>query len=261
MPDYKLKDKVALVTGGSSGIGRATVEALAAEGATLAITGRDEAALQQAAEACGQRGLPQDKVLVLVGDLSKEEDCERVVADTVKRFGRLDILVNNAGILVPGGIETVTLEQFDKQMNINTRSVYHLMQLVLPHLLKTKGNIVNVSSVTGIRSFPNVIAYNTSKAAMDHMTRCVALETASRGVRVNAVNPGVIVTEVHKRSGMTNEQYVKFLEHGRITHAMGRVGEPQEVADAICFLTSKRASFITGVTLSVDGGRHAMCPR
>jgi len=188
-------------------------------------------------------------------------DCEKVVKETVTKYGRLDVLVNNAGILVGGGIENISMEDYDKQMNINTRAVVYLTKLALPHLLATKGNIVNMSSVTGLRAFPNVVAYNMSKAAVDHLTRSVALEVAGRGVRVNAVNPGVIVTEVHKRSGMSEEAYKKFLEHGKTTHAMGRVGEASEVADAVLYLASNCASFITGVTLSVDGGRHAMCPR
>ncbi|XP_018022413.1 3-oxoacyl-[acyl-carrier-protein] reductase FabG-like [Hyalella azteca] len=261
MPDYHLKDKVVLVTGASSGIGRGCAVSFASEGACVAVTGRNEAALQATVDQCSSRGLRPDQILKLVADLSQEEDCKRVVADAVKHFGRLDVLVNSAGILVAGGIETVSLDQFDHQMNINVRSLYHLMQLALPHLLQVKGNIVNVSSVTGLRAFPNVVAYNASKAAVDHITRSVALEVAARGVRVNAVNPGVIVTDVHKRSGMTDEKYAEYLEHSRTTHAMGRVGEVQEVADAVLFLASDCASFITGATLPIDGGRHAMCPR
>ncbi|KAE9551651.1 hypothetical protein FO519_005149 [Halicephalobus sp. NKZ332] len=109
--------------------------------------------------------------------------------------------------------------------------------------------------------FPNVLAYNVSKAGVDHLTRCVALELAAKGVRVNCVNPGVTVTELHKRSGMDKDRYAAFLEHSKTTHALGRPGEAVEVARAIAFLASDAASFITGATLPVDGGRHAMCPR
>ncbi|KAF2358892.1 Short-chain dehydrogenase/reductase SDR, partial [Trinorchestia longiramus] len=209
MPDYHLKNKVALVTGASSGIGKGCAVSFAAEGASVAITGRNEAALQETADECYKSGLKPEQVFKFVGDLSKEEDCKRLVDDTIKHFGRLDILVNSAGILVSGGIETLPLEQFDRQMDINVRSLYQMMQLTLPHLLQVKGNIVNVSSVTGLRSFPNLVAYNASKAAVDHITRSVALEVAGRGVRVNAVNPGVIITEVHKRSGMSEEKYAE----------------------------------------------------
>jgi len=252
-----LKNKVVLVTGASSGIGRGCALAFAAEGARLVVTGRDGAALDAVVKECGAEG----QVLAITGDLSIEADARRVVEEAVAKYGALDVLVNSAGILVSGGIESTSLEKWDLQMNINVRSVYHLCQLALPHLLQSKGNIVNVSSVTGLRAFPNVVSYNTSKAAVDHMSRCVALEVAERGVRVNTVNPGVIVTECHRRSGMTEDQYQKFLEHGRSTHAMGRVGEVKEVADAVLWLASDRASFVTGASIPVDGGRHAMCPR
>ena len=146
-------------------------------------------------------------------------------------------------------------------MDINVRTVFHLMQLCAPHLEKTSGNVVNVSSVAGTRAFPNVVAYCVSKAAVDQLTRCAALELASKGVRVNAVNPGVVVTELHKRSGMSEEQYEGFLEHSKETHPLGRVGTPEEVADLIYFLASDKASWITGGTFAVDGGRAETCAR
>lgn len=256
-----LKEKVALITGATSGIGRECAKELAKEGCFVAITGRNPDALEETSKVCQEAGVPEDKVLKMVADLSKDEDCERVVSATVSHFGCLDVLVNSAGILIGGGIENITMEDYDRQMNINTRSVFLLMKLALPHILKTKGNIVNISSVTGLRAFPDVVAYNMSKAALDQLTRTVALEVASRGVRVNAVNPGVIVTEVHKRAGMTDEKYAKFLEHSKTTHAMGRVGEAWEVARAVVFLASDNSSFITGATLPIDGGRSIMCPR
>lgn len=146
-------------------------------------------------------------------------------------------------------------------MNTNVRSIYHLTTLAVPHLIKTKGNIVNVSSVNGIRAFPGVLAYCVSKAAVDQFTRCVALDLAPKQVRVNSVNPGVTITNLHKRGGMNQEQYEAFIKRSQETHALGRPGEPEEVARTIAFLASQDASFITGATLPVDGGRHAMCPR
>lgn len=131
----------------------------------------------------------------------------------------------------------------------------------MPHLIKTQGNIVNISSVNGIRSFPGVLAYNISKAALDQFTRCTALELAPKKVRVNSVNPGVIITNIHKRGGMDEEAYKNFLERAKTTHALGRPGTVDEVSEAIQFLASDSASFITGASLPVDGGRHAMCPR
>jgi len=261
MAPTNLQDKVALVTGGTSGIGRGCVVALAAEGCRVAITGRNTDALKEVSKECIAAGTPENKILTVQGDLSKDDDCQRVVSETVAHFGQLDILVNSAGILLSGGVENISMEDYDRQMNVNTRSPFLMTKLALPHLLKTKGNIVNISSVTGLRAFPNVVAYNMSKAALDQLTRTVALEVAERGVRVNAVNPGVIVTECHKRGGMSEEAYAKFLEHGKATHAMGRVGQVEEVASAVVFLVSDQSSFITGATLPIDGGRNIMCPR
>merc|ERR1711872_233740 len=135
-----------------------------------------------------------------------------------------------------GSIENTSLEQYDRLMNTNVRAVYHLTMLAVPHLEVTKGNIVNVSSVNGIRSFPGVLAYNISKAALDQFTRCVALELATKQIRVNSVNPGVIITELQKRGGLDEEAYSKFLARSRETHALGRPGEPEEVAESIAFL-------------------------
>merc|ERR1712179_333542 len=190
-----------------------------------------------------------------------EDDTSKLVDKTVAEFGKLDILVNNAGILEMGTIENTSLEQYDRIMNTNVRAIYQLTMLAVPHLIKTQGCIVNVSSVNGVRSFPGVLAYNISKSAVDQFTRCVALELAPKKIRVNSVNPGVIATELQKRGGLDDERYAKFLEHSKTTHAMGRTGEVLEVAKAIGFLASEDASFSTGVTLPVDGGRHAMCPR
>jgi NAD(P)-dependent dehydrogenase (short-subunit alcohol dehydrogenase family) len=135
------------------------------------------------------------------------------------------------------------------------------MQLASPHLIKTKGSIVNISSVTGLRSFPGVLAYCVSKAGVDQLTRCAALELAAKGVRVNAVNPGVVVTEIHKRGGMSEADYDKFLEHSKTTHPLGRVGNAAEVAELVFFLASEKAAWITGATYQIDGGRALTCAR
>uniref|UniRef100_A0A182NRQ3 Ketoreductase domain-containing protein n=1 Tax=Anopheles dirus TaxID=7168 RepID=A0A182NRQ3_9DIPT len=253
-----LAGKVVLITGASSGIGAAAALKFSQLGACLALTGRKVDNLNEVAKQCtGSAGAP----FVVAGDITKEADTERVLKATIEKYGKLDVLVNNAGIIETGTIETTSLEQFDRVMNTNIRSVYHLTMLAVPHLLKSQGNVVNVSSVNGIRSFPGVLAYNISKMAVDQFTRCVALELAAKGVRVNCVNPGVTVTNLHKRGGMDEQTYAKFLEHSKNTHAMGRPGQASEVADAIVFLASDSSSFITGASLPVDGGRHAMCPR
>jgi len=254
-----LAGKVAIVTGASSGIGAATAVHFAKLGATLSITGRNVENLKETAKKCVVSG--GDEPLMIEADLVKEEDCNKIIADTVSKYGKFDVLVNNAGVLELGSIENTSLEQYDRVMNVNVRAIYNLTMLAVPHLEKTQGSIVNVSSVNGIRAFPGVLAYNVSKAAVDQFTRCVALELAAKKIRVNSVNPGVIITELQKRGGLNEERYAAFLEHSKTTHALGRPGDADEVAKAIGFLASDDASFSTGVSLPVDGGRHAMCPR
>lgn len=247
--------------GSSSGIGRATAILFSHLGAKLSLTGRNETKLEEVKKECLLQSSKDSEVLITRCQLTDEAQVERLVADTVTHFGRLDILVNSSGIIEYGSIEKTSLEQFDRVINVNLRSVYHLMMLSSEHLVRTKGNIVNVSSVNGLRSFPNVLAYNISKAGIDQLTRCAAIELAAKHVRVNAVNPGVITTGLQKRGGLSEPEFQKFLEHSKETHALGRPGEAQEVAAAIAFLASSGASFITGATLPVDGGRHALCPR
>ncbi|OTF76717.1 3-oxoacyl-acyl-carrier-protein reductase FabG-like protein, partial [Euroglyphus maynei] len=255
--------KVVLITGASSGIGRETAIHFSRLGAHLTLSGRNSERLDQTIEACRQQRLnSEQKIIGHVGDIgANEKAVKELMEKTIAEHDRLDVLVNNAGIIEMGTIETTSLEQYDRVMNLNLRAIYHLTMLAVPHLILTKGNIVNVSSVNGIRSFPGVLAYNVSKAGLDQLTRCSALELASKGVRVNSVNPGVVITNIHKASGLSDEQYQKFLEHSKTTHAIGRVGDVAEIASAITYLASDSASFITGASLPVDGGRHAMCPR
>lgn len=248
--------KVILITGASSGIGAATAAHLAKLGASLSLTGRNANNLKQV-----KNNTNAKNCITVSGDVTNETDTIRIMNETIKHYGKLDVLVNNAGILESGTIENTSLEQFDRVMNTNIRSIYHLTMLAVPHLIETSGNIVNVSSVNGIRSFPGVLAYNISKAAVDQFTRCVALELAAKGVRCNSVNPGVTVTNLHKSGGMKDDAYAKFLEHSRTTHPLGRPGQATELADAIAFLASDAASFITGANVPVDGGRHATCLR
>jgi len=253
-----LAGKVAVITGASSGIGAATAKLFAQRGASLVLTGRNRDNLERVASECESAS---SKPLTIIANLDKENEVANIVKETVDKLGSLDILVNNAGILEMGTIENTSLEQYDRIMNTNVRAIYQLTMLAVPHLIKTQGCIVNVSSVNGVRSFPGVLAYNISKSALDQFTRCVALELAPKKVRVNSVNPGVIITDLQRRGGLDEETYAKFLERSRETHALGRPGEPEEVAESIAFLASDAASFTTGATLPVDGGRHAMCPR
>jgi NAD(P)-dependent dehydrogenase (short-subunit alcohol dehydrogenase family) len=251
--------KVVLITGASSGIGAATAKEFAKLGASLALTGRNLSNLEKISNECA--ALTSTKPLLVTGELSNESDTKNILTKTIEHYGKLDVLVNNAGIIEMGSIENTTLDGYDRLMNINTRAVFHLSSLAVPHLIKSEGNIVNVSSVNGIRSFPGVLAYCMSKAAVDQFTRCTALELAPKNVRVNSVNPGVIVTNLHKRSGMNEEQYQAFLKRTKETHALGRPGTADEVAKTIVFLAGDGASNITGTSIPCDGGRHAMCPR
>lgn len=256
--DTDFGGKVVVVTGATSGIGRATSLRFAASGASVVAVGRNEKALATiASDIQGVGGSP----LTVQADLSTESASAEIVSRAVERFGGIDILVNAAGHISSGTIETTPLDAWDKMLDINLRSVFRLMQQAIPSLLERRGNIVNVSSVTGLRSFPGVLAYCVSKAGLDQLTRCAALELAAKGVRVNAVNPGVVVTEIHKRGGMGEDQYAAFLEHSKETHPLGRVGQTSEIADLIAFLASDRASWITGATYSIDGGRALTCAR
>lgn len=256
--DKEFDGKMVLITGATSGIGKATALRFAEAGASVAAVGRDQLALDELEKAIGSIGAP---FLSVQADLAREEEAEEAVSKTVEYFGGINVLVNAAGHISSGTIETTSPQQWDAMLNINLRAVFILIQKALPTIIARQGNIVNVSSVTGLRAFPGVLAYCVSKAGLDQLTRCAALELAARGVRVNAVNPGVVVTEIHKRGGMTEQQYEAFLEHSRETHPLGRVGQAKEIAELICFLASDRASWITGATYSIDGGRAQTCAR
>jgi NAD(P)-dependent dehydrogenase (short-subunit alcohol dehydrogenase family) len=256
--DKEFADKILLITGTTSGIGRACALRFAEAGASIAAIGRSQDALAKIAQELEELGA---RALAIQADLSLEDETARVVSKTVAEFGRIDVLVNAAGHISSGTIENTPSEAWDGMLNINLRAVFLLMQKALPSIIQRRGNIVNVSSVTGLRAFPGVLAYCVSKAGLDQLTRCAALELAARGVRVNAVNPGVVVTEIHKRGGMSEEQYAAFLEHSKQTHPLGRVGKAGEIAELVLFLASDRASWITGATYSIDGGRAQTCAR
>lgn len=254
----EFKGKAVIVTGATSGIGRATALQFAEAGAGVAAVGRNEKSLVEVQEQLNRYG---GSALTIRADLSREAEAARVVSAAVEHFGGIDVVVNAAGHIASGTIEDTSPEAWDAMLNINLRVVFNLMQQAVPSLIERRGNIVNVSSVTGLRAFPGVLAYCVSKAGLDQLTRCAALELARKGVRVNAVNPGVVVTEIHRRGGMSEEQYIAFLEHSKGTHPLGRVGDANEIANLILFLASDRASWITGVTYSIDGGRAQTCAR
>ena len=250
--------KIALVTGASSGIGRATALLLAQKGASVVAVGRNEKDLISLRDSLKSK---IGSIKINLADVTEVSQLDRLVSETIQTFGQIDVLVNSAGIIKSGNIEDTTLDDWDKMFNVNLRSVFNLMQRCIPHLVATKGNVVNVSSVAGTRSFPNVLSYCVSKAGIDQLTRCTALELASKGVRVNAVNPGVVVTNIHTRGGMDAESYQSFLERARETHPLGRAGTTAEVAELIHFLASDKAGWITGATYEIDGGRGQTCAR
>ena len=252
-----IKGKVAVITGATSGIGYASAKKFAELGARTFITGRDGDKLEDL-----DRELNKvTESVFLKGDLSDQNFRENLIGKTLEKFSGIDILVNSAGIIGSGSIEDTPMDEYDRMMDINLRSIFHLIQLSIPHLEKTKGNIVNVSSITGIRAFPGVISYCISKAGLDQLTRSAALELAPKKIRVNAINPGVVETMLHRNSGMDNNKYDQFKEHSKTTHPIGRIGNPAEIAELIIFLASESASWITGVTYSIDGGRQLTCAR
>lgn len=256
----EFEDRVVLVTGATSGIGRATALLLVHRGATVVASGRNEKALEtlmdQAAGAPGH-------VHTMAGDLTDGGFRGRLAdfAAGASDDGVLHGLVNAAGIIGSGSVETTSLEAFDHMMDINVRSVFDLTRQCLPALEKGPGAVVNVSSVTGTRAFPGVLSYCVSKAAVDQMTRCMALDLGEKQIRVNAVNPGVVKTNLHRAGGMDEQSYAAFLERSASTHPLGRVGEPEEVAELIVFLVSERTGWITGECVAIDGGRAQTCAR
>lgn len=249
---------VVIVTGATSGIGKATAIRFAAAGAGVLAVGRNETALADLPSGAGRDG---GRIVPFAADVTEESSPARIVAAALEHFGRLTSLVNAAGIIGSGAVDTTTDAQWDEMMDINVRAPFRLMRAAVDALSATRGSVVNVSSVTGLRAFPGVLAYCVSKSAVDQLTRCAALELAPRGVRVNAVNPGVTVSNLHRRGGMDEERYAAFLEHSKTTHPLGRPGDAAEIADLIFFLASEKAGWITGETIAIDGGRHLTCAR
>jgi NAD(P)-dependent dehydrogenase (short-subunit alcohol dehydrogenase family) len=250
--------KSVVVTGATSGIGRATALEFARRGADVMLVGRNAEALNEIPPLVSD---PRGRVVPCAADVTEDAAAERIVASAVEAFGGIDVLVNAAGVIATGTIEATSDATWDQMMNVNVRAPFRLMRAATSQLKARKGCVVNVSSVNGLRAFAGVLAYNVSKAAIDHLTRCAALEMAPFGVRVNGVNPGVTITNLHRRGGMNDTQYAAFLERSKETHPLGRPGQPEEVAAMIVFLASGEASWMTGETIPVDGGRHLTCLR
>ena len=244
-------NKVVLVTGASSGIGRACAYALGREGAKVVAAGRRAERLEETANAIRHAGAECETV---TGDVRDEATCRAWVETAVARFGGLDGLVNAAGVIGSGGLLETEPAEWDRVMDCNLRSIYLMTRAAAGALIERKGSVVNLSSVAGPRPYANLLAYCVSKAGVDQLTRCVALDLAPHGVRVNAVNPGVVVTELHTVTN-TVADYPGFLERSKTTHPLGRVGNADEVAALILFLLSDETPWITGSTYAIDGGR------
>ena len=243
-----LKDKVAIVTGGGTGIGAATALRLAEEGANVAVCGRRIGPLESIVSEIENKG---GQALAIVCDIADESQVDTTISAVVSQFGGLDILVNNATLLEAGLIDGHTTESWHKNFSVTVDGTLFMMRAAYPHLAKNRGSVVNVSSIVGSQGTPYMTGYAAAKGAVNSMTRNAAIEWARAGVRCNAVVPGAIMTDPTKAI-LPDEQAQAYMES---LIPMRRIGDPEEVANAIVFLASPLASYITGVLLPVDGGR------
>ena len=255
----KLKDKVAIITGGTSGIGKATALLFADEGAALVITGRRSAFGEAVANEIRSKGV---RCVFVEADHTKLEDCQKVVDVAIREFGRIDILFNNAGIVTSGTAETTDEKTWNDTLSINVTSVWHMCKIVLPHMKKQgKGVIINNGSDWSVVAGKNAFPYIASKGAVGMMTKSMALDYARDNIRVNAVCPGdTFVDRWVEKGYFEGSDPVTVEEAMKESSAylpMGRFGKPEEIANAVLFLASDDSSFVTGHLLLVDGGNTA----
>lgn len=244
-------DKVVLITGAGSGIGEDAAIGFAKQGAKVVLVDLCEIGLNSVANKISK--IESLKPLIILGDVTK--DAQKIIEQTIKHFGKLNILVNNAGILKLDSASNINLEAFDKLFAVNVRAVVELTKFAIPYLEKTKGNIVNLSSITGLQAYAISCSYAMTKAAINMYTKCAALELAAKGIRVNSVHPGVIKTPIYEKLGLADNDLKTFMEGQEERYPLGRIGDVGDTTNAILFLASEQSSFITGVSLSVDGGR------
>jgi NAD(P)-dependent dehydrogenase (short-subunit alcohol dehydrogenase family) len=254
LENMKLKGKVALITGGTEGMGYATAELFLREGARVVITGRSREKGRRAVRSLRKQG----EAIYIQGDVSRAADAKRMVSKTVSQFGRIDILFNNAGIYVEKTAENTTEEEWDRVIDINLKGTFLVSKYAIPHMKKQlSGVIVNNSSDAGLIGNRSCPAYCASKGAVTVMTKAMALDYAKYGIRVNCVNPGTIDTPMLLREAEASADPAEYLMRTNAESPIGRVGRPEEVARAVLFLASDESSFVTGAALSIDGGMTA----
>ena len=241
----RLKDKVAIITGGTSGIGFATARLFAAEGAKVIISGRNEAKGEKAQKTIRDEG---GEVKFISGDVSNEKDIDRIVEETIAAYGKIDVLFNNAGMEGGGVLEDYDMAGFDKTMSLNLRGVMYFCKKAMPYLRETKGSIINTSSGAGIKAIPNCYAYCASKSGLIALTKVIALDYAQYGVRANAICPGMVRTELLYTQ---TEEFLKKIEENI---PIKRMAEPDEISKVVLFLASSDASYLTGQAIVIDGG-------
>lgn len=243
-----LENKVVVITGAGSGIGKASAIRFAQDGFNIVLVGRTLSKLEVVAEEIGQK-----QCLVIRADMASPSDIDKVIQKTLAAFNRIDVVVNNAGTFIGGPIETFSLDNWNQQLAVNVTGPFLLIKHALPHLEKSQGNVINISSVSGVAGDWGAFAYNASKGALNLMTQGLALDLASKGVRLNAVAP--TLTDTDMASFVINSK--ELLPHFENRIAMARAGKPNDIAGAIAFLASEDAKFITGTILPVDGGLSA----
>lgn len=248
----ELSGRVAIVTGGAKGIGFASAQCLARLGAAVMLVDVNPEVLDSAKQCLSEFA---DRIASTVADISRMADTEQAVRSTVERFGGVDILVNNAGIQTFGDPVTTTEEIWDRTMHVNLKGHWMMSRSAIPEMLRRgKGSIVNISSVQGLASQRNVVAYSTSKHGMIGLTRSMAVDLAARRIRVNCVCPGTVNTPLVEAVIQMDSNPDRLRNILNKMHPIGRMAEPSEIGEVVAFLASDRASFMTGSIVPVDGG-------